>query len=76
MTVDKKKSRRHRKNQDRITSWELPEGIFFVARASNHPKSQTHRWMAFVDNRVIGYFRTQDEAIEARNKKIKESESE
>jgi len=72
----KRKRGRPRKIKEKSTKWELPEGIHFVARAASHPQSQSHRWMAFVNNRVIGYYRSQNEAIAAREKKLKEEADE
>jgi hypothetical protein len=72
----KRKRGRPRKIKEKSTKWELPEGIHFVARASSHPQSRSHRWMAFIDNRVLGYYRSQNEAIEAREKKLKEVKDE
>jgi hypothetical protein len=76
MNEPKRKRGRPRKIKEKSAKWELPEGIHFVARSSNHPQSQSHRWMAFINKRVIGYYRSQNEAIAAREKKLKEEADE
>ena len=48
--------------------WKLPEGIRFVSRRADHPQAFTHRWLAYKNNQVVGYYRTIKEAEDALNK--------
>ena len=40
------------------------QGVSFVKRAKA-AQSETHRWVAYIGNQVIGFFKTQKDAIKA-----------
>jgi len=65
MKEQKRKRGRPRKPRPKKIIWELPEGVRRVARPHREPQSQTHLWLAFGDSRVIGYYKTPDEAAKA-----------
>ena len=59
---------RPRKVRPSKTIWKLPEGVRFVARNRNHSQALTHRWVAYKNNQVVGYYKTPKEAKDALNK--------
>ena len=61
----KKGRGRPRKPRPSKIIWNLPEGVRFVARNRNHSQALTHRWIAFKNGRVLGYFKTPNEANKA-----------
>ena len=56
--IKNKKRGRPRKSRPKKIIWKLPEGVKHVALASKHPQSKTHRWLAFAQDRVIGYYKS------------------
>ena len=65
--VKRGRGRPRKPKPDKIV-WNLPEGIRFVSRRADHPQAFTHRWIAYADKQVIGYYRTPEEAIAAIKK--------
>ena len=59
---------RPRKPKPTKILWKLPEGVHLVSRRADHPQAFTHRWIAYADKQVIGYYRTPEEAIAAIKK--------
>ena len=66
-TVKRGRGRPRKPKPDKIV-WKLPEGIRFVSRRPDHPHAFTHRWLAYKNNQVVGYYRTIKEAEDALNK--------
>ena len=60
-----KKRGRPRKPRPKSIVWELPEGVKYVVLAPKHPQANTHRWLAFAEERVIGYYKSPVEAAKA-----------
>lgn len=63
--IKNKKRGRPRKPRPKSIVWKLPEGVKYVARAPNDPQANTHRWLAFAQDRVIGYYKSPPEAGKA-----------
>ena len=59
---------RPRKPRPSKIIWNLPEGVRFVARNRNHSQALTHRWVAYKNNQVVGYYKTSKEAENALKK--------
>ena len=59
---------RPRKPKPTKILWKLPEGVHLVSRRLDHHQALTHRWIAYADKQVIGYYRTPEEAIAAIKK--------
>ncbi len=60
-----RKRGRPRKERPLKIKWKLPEGVRLVALKTDHPNSKTHRWLAFKNGEVIGYFQTPEAAQKA-----------
>tara|TARA_R110002110_G_scaffold10098_5_gene49498 strand:+ start:268 stop:486 length:219 start_codon:yes stop_codon:yes gene_type:complete len=67
-SIPKRGRGRPRKIKPDKIVWKLPEGIRFVSRRADHPQAFTHRWLAYKNNQVVGYYRTIKEAEDALNK--------
>ena len=59
-----KKRGRPRKNPIGSIKFANFEGVSLTKRKPG-PQSDTHRWVAVIDNQVIGYFKTPEEAHKA-----------
>jgi len=60
---NKKRGRgRPRKPRPSKIIWTPPDGVRYIALRSSHPQANTHRWIAFKDGLVLGYFKTPDAA--------------
>ena len=64
----KKKRGRPRKIKEPVKSWSEHEGISWVVRKKG-PQSDTHRWIAVINNDVIGYYKTFVDASKAYKEK-------
>ena len=58
MTTKKKNKKRGRPRKPRPSKivCTLPAGVRQVALSPRHPKYPNHRWVAFKDHQVVGYF--------------------
>jgi len=63
--IKNKKRGRPRKPRPKFIVWDLPKGVKYVIRKQSHPQANTHRWLAFADDRVIGYYKSSTEARKA-----------
>jgi len=60
----KRKRGRPKKIKIAAPSWDDHEGISWVARKRG-PQSDTHRWIAVINNEAIGYYKTFADASKA-----------
>ena len=72
MIEPKRKRGRPKKIKEKQLSWAKWEGVCYVALRRDHPQAQSHRWVAIIENKVIGYYKNPAEANAAR---LKEMES-
>ena len=63
--IKNKKRGRPRNPRPKSIVWNLPQGVKYVARRTGHPQANTHRWLAFAEDRVIGYYKSPTEAGKA-----------
>lgn len=73
--IDTTPKKRGRPRKNPIASKKIAnfEGVSLTKRIPG-PGSDTHRWVAVIDNEVIGYFKTPEEAAEAyRNENSRET---
>jgi len=66
----KRKRGRPKKIKEPVKSWGDHEGISWVARKRG-PQSDTHRWIAVINNEAIGYYKTFADAAKAYNENTK-----
>ena len=64
----KRKRGRPRKIKEPAKTWGDHEGISWVARKRG-PQSDTHRWIAVINNEAIGYYKTFADASKAYKEK-------
>ena len=63
ITKNKKRGRgRPRKPRPSKIIWIPPDGVRHIALRSSHPQANTHRWIAFKNGEVLGYFKTPEDA--------------
>jgi hypothetical protein len=74
MNEPKRKRGRPKKPKEKPQSWPQYEGVSYVVRKHDHPQANTHKWVAVIDNRAIGYYKTPHEANEARVKNLSSGE--
>jgi len=75
IATEPQKRGRPKKIKEPIKSWGDCEGISWVARKRG-PQSDTHRWIAVIDNRMIGYYKTAEAASRAYNEDKKRNQKE
>ena len=71
----KRKRGRPKKIKESVKSWADHEGISWVARKVV-PQSNTHRWIAVINNKVIGYYKTFIDASKAYDEDKKGNQKE
>jgi hypothetical protein len=64
----KRKRGRPRKIKEPINSSLQHEGVSWTVRKRG-PQSDTHRWVAYDKNQVIGYYKTLTDAMRAHEKR-------
>ena len=70
IATEPKKRGRPRKIKEPQKSWPEHEGIKFVSRKRG-PQSDTHRWIAVINNERVGYYKTFADAVKAYNESKK-----
>jgi hypothetical protein len=61
--MSKKRGRgRPRKPRPSKIIWTPPDGVRHIALRSSHSQANTHRWIAFKNGEVLGYFKTPEDA--------------
>lgn len=75
VNVPPKKRGRPKKIKETQKAWQEYEGVNLVARKRG-PNSDTHRWVAVFNDRVINYYKTPQDAAKAYNENKSRSEKE
>ena len=73
MTAPKRKRGRPKKIKEKQKSWNEYKGVSYIILRPDHPKATTHRWVAVIENQVVGYYKNPEEANAARLKEMESS---
>lgn len=70
MSEPKRKRGRPKKIKEKPQSWPEYEGVKHITLRQDHPQAQTHKWVAVIENQVVGYYKNPEDANEARMKEM------
>lgn len=75
MTEPKRKRGRPKKIKEKKSSWGEYEGVCRITLRHDHPRVQTHKWAAVIENQIIGYYKNPEDANKARQKRLTDKET-